>query len=185
MRRFAQVYTCVPQRCSSGCTTGSAWVNKVRWSEYLQAHGVAYFVINEVGDSSHPSRWRLPCAKDPLNCITKAKKQYLLSSYLMGKGPAAGLFISNVQVYGYFSACTPECHAKVGVAVTEATMIALPKGNVWIRNFSSATVVLNPGTVPLDVPLRPGVTYTDLYGNAVHPPVSVPGENATVLLHPN
>ncbi len=71
--------------CADGCTTGASWVNKQHFLRNLQAGGVAFYAINEIGDVRNPANWPLPCSADPKNCITAAKRQYVLASLLMSK----------------------------------------------------------------------------------------------------
>jgi hypothetical protein len=85
--------------CADGCTTGAAWVNKQLFIRNLQKSGVAFYAINEMGDVRNPTNWSKTCAEDAKNCITAAKRQYVLASLLMSKEDAAATYISGVQQY--------------------------------------------------------------------------------------
>ena len=76
---------------------GREWVDVVKFMRNLQAHGKAYYSINEYGDIENASAWKEPCTAEPKNCLTAAVRQWVLGSYLMAKEQAAGLFLSNIQ----------------------------------------------------------------------------------------
>eukprot|EP00041_Stephanoeca_diplocostata_P011807 m.195517 g.195517 ORF g.195517 m.195517 type:complete len:450 (+) comp18677_c0_seq1:194-1543(+) len=168
--------------CASGCTVGAAWVNKILFARNLQAHGKAYYAINEIGDRDHPGNWSKSCAQDTLNCITAAKRQYVIASLLMAKEQAAGVFISGVQQYGWGSFC-PECNAKIGDALEEPVVV---NPTVWERRYESAYVAVNFGTETISLSLDAKYTYSDVSsGKAVTSPLVLNAGNATILLtHP-
>eukprot|EP00039_Didymoeca_costata_P014282 m.228881 g.228881 ORF g.228881 m.228881 type:complete len:98 (-) comp15984_c0_seq3:709-1002(-) len=94
------------------------WLTSTYLSNILSSNSFLNSMINEIGDTENPSKWREPCSADPLNCITAAKRQYVLASYLMIKGNSSALYISGVQMYGVWTIC-PECSAQVGTALSK------------------------------------------------------------------
>ena len=145
----------------------------------LQRHGVACYSVNAYGDHDHPARWLQPCSEDPHNCVGKAVRQWVLGSYLMGKGEAAAIALYQLGApmgsshgYGNWSYRSPEWGAEVGVALGPA--VVSPTG-VWSRQFSDAVALVNPwearGTLSFEVPAVPvpALCWADLYGQSFEP----------------
>jgi hypothetical protein len=166
------------------CLAGAEWESRVAWALHLQAHGKAYYEINEVGDVRHPKNWHTPCAADELNCITRRIREYLVATYLMLRNQAAGVFISGDQQYGHWprAVCSPECDVPVGRATGAAV-----KNNttgVWSREFTEAVVYINPTPLPsaaMTVMLNASYVYADAYGTAVNGAVILAGGDAVIL----
>jgi len=63
--------------------SAAAWEQRILFMRNLQANGVAYYSINELGDPN-PAHWYQPCSANPLNCIGPRDRQFVIASYLMG-----------------------------------------------------------------------------------------------------
>ena len=170
--------------CQPHCLAGADWLERIQFGLALQAMGVAYYPINEIGDVKHPGNWTLPCSEDPLNCITRAQREYVVGSYLLLKNNASAVYISGVQQYGGWPKCEPECGADVGAATGPAAVDQ--KTGVWSRWFQRAFVLVNPAAPPaaaVTVPLQNDVfTYKDVYGKAVTGSVELGAASAAILL---
>ena len=63
--------------------SGTEWVQRVEFSRNLQRHGKAYFTNNEYGDFHNQAKDKEPCAQDPLNCIERPIREWVIASYLV------------------------------------------------------------------------------------------------------
>ena len=63
--------------------SGTEWVQRVEFSRNLQRHGKAYFTNNEYGDFHNQAKDKEPCARDPLNCIERPIREWVIASYLV------------------------------------------------------------------------------------------------------
>jgi hypothetical protein len=129
---------------------GEAWVQRVRWMRNLQAHGVGVYFINEFGDISHPKKWKEPCEQDPLNCITRPVRQWVLASYLIGKEQAAGIYLSGIQAYGNWS-YYPEWSAPIGSALGPPVE---ESSGLWWRDYSAGPPAASTTTTSTSSPRR-------------------------------
>ena len=159
---------------------GDQWVQRVKFMRNLQAHGKAAYYINEYGDVHNPSKWKEPCSEDPLNCIQKPVRQWVLGSYLMGKEQAAALYLSKVQGYGNWS-YYPEWSAPVGKSLGAPVEHA---SGLWSRLFSGAFVLVNPSNVTIDATVPAG-KWQDLYGKQVSSTLAMAPVTAATLVRAN
>jgi hypothetical protein len=149
---------CAFTGCAGGNLGGADWLALVAFGEYVQQQGKAYFAINEA------------------NTVDDATVQWVLSSYLMMKEHAAGVFVSGVQQYGsdlyrseYASAIGTPCGAM------QSTQ------GVYARTYKNALAITNPSKSSVTFTLPAG-TFKDLHGAAVGATVTVGAMGGVVLL---
>ena len=144
--------------------TGDAWRQVFSFARNLQRSGRAFFSVNEIGDPNNAT-----CVADPPRCITRAKREYVIASYLLAKERASAVYITGkgppASRYGGWSAC-PECDAPIGEPTSEPVEVS---PDVWRREFSSGLVVLNAqASRAAIVKLDQVCSYRDLHGEPVH-----------------
>lgn len=146
---------------------GSAFPSESKWKtledsiEYVQAHGKAYYGINEFGVTP-------PVANDAA--------QWAIASYLMSKEHASGIFISGVQQYGYDN-YRPEYAVALG---TPCGAMQNTQG-VYTREFKHGLAIVNPTTAAATFTLPAG-TWQDSFGKPVGASVPMPVDTGLVLL---
>jgi hypothetical protein len=148
------------------------WLDKLRWMENLQKHGVSYYSNNYVvGNVSS----QLP----------RGDVEWALASYLMGAGQTSALLVTpwNDAHVGNWSH-RPELAAIVGTPLGAGA--AVGGTAVFCRNFSSAVAFVNPGTQRASVHLDKHYRYTELLplSGTVEPtaPLILTAQSGRVLL---
>jgi len=152
----------------------------LRWMRLLQAQGKGYASVNELATS---------------NLTDPTSRRWVVGCFLLGNEKSSAVFLSGIQDYGVM-ADFPEASVLVGSPVgppvgTSSNGDGLGvEGEpfVWMRNFTSAFIVVNSGGAAAGVylPLRGrGQTlYKDLdnitYVSGQH--VSIPSQTAGIFL---
>ena len=136
------------------------WLQKNQFIEKVQKQQKAYYLIEELPSTDH------------------AELQWALASYLIGKGRMTALFISGIDDYGdehWYS----EYNAQIGS----------PKGsmyrmqNIYARDYSHGLSIVNPSTTETyTVTFNSGISYMDLYGNAIGQIIEMPPHSGMILL---
>jgi hypothetical protein len=103
--------------------------------------------------------------------------QWALATYLMSKAHSSGIFIGYNEVSQWFA----EYEAQIGRPCGAMTQVGWT--NAYIRQNSGGVSLINTDDTATISVLLPGLTFTDLYGNAVNSPVSMPPISGLVLLN--
>ncbi len=147
--------------CGGSYPSASTWLNIVKFAEYVQAQGKAYFALNEFNQSPP---------------LANADVQWALASYLMSKEHASAIFTSGVQQYGgdnwrpeYAAAIGPPCGAMKSTQ------------GVYAREYKHGYAIVNPTGQGATFTLPAG-SFEDLYGGAMGGSVPLGAGTGLVLL---
>lgn len=145
-----------------GYVTDTNWLQTIQFMEFVQSQQKPIYIIN---------RFSTPD-------IDRDQLQWALSSYLMGKGHTASLFIATSRGYGAADWYN-EYEAQIGSPLGPMYQ----SQHVYFRSYSHGLSIVNPSadhtyTITLDG----GKHYVDLYGAAPGPSITLPPHSGMVLL---
>jgi hypothetical protein len=152
--------------------TGSTFLSRINWIEYLQAHHKAAFVTDYYCTGSR-------CSNDP-NSLTPQQMDWSLATYALGNEGGEDLYASphGGSIYSYRS----EYATTYGSACGSYTQVS---SSVYERKFQGALVIVNASGSPYSLSLPSGHSYHDIEGRAVNNPLTVNGPDAYFLLTSN
>lgn len=111
--------------------------------------------------------------------------EWVVASYLCGKGDASAIFISTIQGYGVEMPDYPAASAAVGTPEGAMEPVSGTTG-CYTRKFTGGLSIVNANqTAPASVPLPSaptGMQYAAVNGTVVHSPVTMQPSTGMVLV---
>ncbi len=156
--------------CPQALMNADVFAQRLAWARLLAQRGKAFFPINEWGPGTdfgmNPTGIPYNISGDSHRWI----RQWVVAAQLLSQGAAGGgTYLVCLQCYGAESYYSEEYGARVGTALGEPVLNATT--GVWRREFSGATVFVNPASLaggsdggPSPQPVELEGSYRDLYG---------------------
>ena len=164
---------------------GDRWEEIIYFMQNLQSQGKAYWSINEWGcagscGGGHTTATLAQEIAGTYN-ISRRVREWVLASYLIGKGNCSGVYMVCNQCYG-IDAYFDEYKAPLGHPLAPGRKNQTT--GMWERDYSNGKVLLWPiaaqGSLRVDLG---GKAYTDLYGHPItEPSIEMLNGSAKILL---
>ena len=144
------------------------WEDIIHFMINLQAHGKAYWSIDEWGCAGTCAGGHtvatLAEKLASTDNISTTVREFVIASYLMGKGAAAGVYMVCNQCYG-LGAYFEEYNASIGRPLAAASKRA---NGVWERAYSGGRVIVYPADTESSVHVSlAGRKYKSVYGRPI------------------